>query len=773
MHACLMVYPRNELLNSSACTPIDPPAITSDDHPMCSGDSRVLTATPPDGEFSLLSGPGLLEGNELIASGEGIITIQYSVCNTNVYQSIEAFQTPDPSLIISNDTMCSNTTQIIISEPPGGELMLMSGPGSLNGNELRAEASGIIEVVYSIDVNGCSGNTSREIAVELTPEPTFTNSDEAMCEGESRKLSGLPVGGDFYIVSGPAFIHGDTLITEGIGTVLISYHVESNDCAGSATQSIMVHELPAPLMTSSTELLCSGDARILSAIPPGGSFSVLSGPGEITGDTLHANGTGEIQIQYTWNQNGCSASATQVIPAQQGPEVQLTSSQDHFCMHDSMVLVVNPPGGIFELLSGPGALDSNILTATSGGEILISYAITQNGCTGTDQHQFSAIDISQLAFTMDTSVMCSGTSRHLSATPGGGIFWMIGGPGIISNSVLRSTGEGLIKIQYLINEEGCYGEITQRIDSKRTPIVEFTSDSLSTCIGEEKLIGITPDLSQLTLLSGPGMLNGHLLTSIDTGFLKVAGQLESNGCVGTDTLIISSHSIPVPEISVDNPVMCNGTSIQLAGDPPGGTFNVISGAGAFNGNVLTAQDIGPIQFAYTAEEHQCAGTVYGEILVINPVADIVVDGDLLISSSSIGVFQWLDCENNFEPLPGESNDTLMVTLPGSYALVNGAGDCVDTSACVVVALTSMVIGETEPEIRIFPNPVSSTLWINGYDGLPVKEINLRNALGEKVYTQRDMNSSASMDLTGYTPGIYFLEISLKNGRNYVFPVVKI
>jgi len=773
MHACLMVYPRDALLNSTACTPMDLPAITSDDHPMCSGDSKVLAATPPDGDFAVISGPGYLQGNELIASGEGTIMIQYNACNYSVNQSIESFQTPVPILTLSNDTMCSNTTQIIFSEPPGGDLILLSGPGSLNGNELRAEATGIIEIAYTIEVNGCSGNTSGEIVVELTPETEFTSSDEAMCEGEMRMLSGLPDGGDFHVVSGPASIHGDTMITEGIGTVVIGYNVILDDCAGSATQSIMVHELPAPVMTNSTELLCSSDERILSAVPPGGSFSVLSGPGVIIGDTLHANGTGEIQIQYTWNQNGCSANATQIITAQQSPGVNFANSQYHFCMQDSIALLANPQGGIFELLSGPGELNSNILTATSGGEILISYAITQDGCTGSAQKLFSGIDISQLALTMDTSVICSGTSRPLSATPGGGIFWMIGGPGLISNSVLTSTGEGLIKILYLINEEDCYGEITQQIPSRKTPTVEFETDSLNICFEEENLIGIIPDLSQLTLLSGPGMLNGNLLTSTDTGLLTVTGQFDNNGCVGTDTIIISSHPIPVPEITVADPVICDGTSIQLTAIPPGGTFTILSGAGTLNGNVLTAQDIGPIQFAYMASAHQCAGTVYGEILVINPVAELIVDGDLLTSGSSVGVFQWLDCENNFEPLPDESNDTLMVTFPGTYALVNGAGDCMDTSACVQVALTGIQIDETDQEIRIFPNPVSSRLYINGYDGLAVREINLRNAIGEKVYTQRDVNSSASMDLSGCGPGLYFLEMRFTNGRNYVFRVVKI
>jgi len=451
-------------------------------------------------------------------------------------------------------------------------------------------------------------------------------------------------------------------------------------------------------MTNSTELLCSGDERILSAIPPGGSFSVLSGPGVIIGDTLHANGTGEIQIQYTWNQNGCSANATQIIMAQQSPGVTFANSQDHFCMQDSIALIANPQGGIFELLSGPGAF---------------------------------------------------------------------------SNSVLTSTGEGLIKILYLINEEDCYGEITQQIPSRKTPTVEFETDSLNVCVEEENLIGIIPDLSQLTLLSGPGILNGHLLTSTDTGLLTVAGQFETNGCVGADTLIISSHSIPAPEITLTNPVICDGTSIQLTAIPPGGTFTILSGAGTINGNVLTAQDIGPIQIAYMVEEHQCAGTDYGEILVINPVAELIVDGDMLTSGSSVGVFQWLDCENNFEPLPDESNDTLMVTFPGTYALVNGVGDCMDTSACVQVVLTGIQINETDREIRIFPNPVSSRLFINGFDGLPVREINLRNAIGEKVYTLRDVHSSASMDLSGCGLGLYFLEMRFMNGGNYIFRVVKI
>lgn len=773
MHASLMVYPRNALLNSIGCTPVDLPAFTSDDLPMCTGETKILTAVPPGGTFSLISGPGVLQGNELIATNEGIIYIQYTACNGIVEQSIQTFETPHPVLIISNDTMCSNTKQIISGEPSGGDLFIMSGPGSLIENELNAEAPGIIEIVYSIELNGCSGNALRDIVVELTPVPKFHNSDDAMCAGESRVLNASPGEGEFYIVSGPASIHGDTLITEGIGAVEIGYSVAFEKCTGSTTQTILVHGLTSPQMTSSSELLCSGDVRILSADPSGGVFSVRSGPGEIKGDTLFANGSGEIEIQYTWNQNGCEATTNQMILAQQSPGVIFAGSQDHFCMQDSISLFANPPGGIFEILSGPGILDSNILSANSGGDILVRYSITQVGCTGSEQKIFSSIDVSQLAFTMDTSMMCSGDERPLSATPGGGIFWMIGGPANISNSVLRSTGEGLIKIQYLINEEGCYGEITQRIPSRRTPSVQFPADSMNICVGQEKLIAITPDSSQLTLLYGAGTLNGHWVTSPDTGQIKVTGQFEANGCAGTDTMVIISNPIPLPEIIGDNPVMCIGSSIQLAAAPSGGVFNHLSGPGSIHQNILTAQDIGRIHYAYTVEEHQCAGTVFGEILVIHPVAEIITTGDMLISSTPDGIFQWLDCENNFGPLPGENNDTLFVTSSGKFALVNGVVDCIDTSECVLVQLTAETFGERNHGVRIFPNPVSSHLYIDVPESESIKEITLRNAVGEKVYAQRDWEPLAGIDMTGCVPGLYFLEVRFDGGGYVGFVVVRV
>jgi hypothetical protein len=773
MRATMLVSPRAELLNSMGCAPMDLPEFTSDDDPMCSGESKDLAAMPQGGDFSVISGPGELQGDILTATGEGTIMIQYSTCNYDVFQNIEAYQTPEPYFTSTDNPMCSGTTRIMTCEPPGGDFILISGPGSLQENELTAEAPGTLLIEYNISTNGCSGDTFQEIMVEVTPEPEITSSDLPLCDGELRVLSGFPIGGDFYIISGPATLNGDTLIPEGNGTVILEYDVLNNDCPASTTQTILVSSVPVPAITSSAQTLCSGDERILSAIPLGGNFSVLSGPGVIIGDTLTSTGNGLIHIEYSLTLNGCTATAGQIINSLQGIAAGFINPPDHLCVDDSIALHAFPAGGTFQLWSGPGTLNLNILRATGTGNILIGYSVTQNGCTGSAEKLVTSAETFQPIFTMDTSMLCSGDSRALNVTPEGGIFWIVGGPGMVGNGVLTSTGAGLIKLAYLVNDNGCVGENLQLLTSRLTPQVEFATDTLYMCVAEEKLVDIIPASSQLNLISGMGILSGHLLTSTGQGTLELTGQYEENGCVGMDTLSVSSNPVPVPEITVIDTVICNGNSVQLTADPPGGAFEIMSGPGTLNGNILTAFDIGPIKIKYTKEENNCAGHVQGEILVIDPVAGVLVYDNLLTSVSHIGVFQWLDCENNFEPLPGETNDTLFVTQAGSYALVNGAGDCIDTSACVLAKVTSTYPLEPDQRIRVFPNPVTSNIFIDVSDDQEIREIRLFNSLGNMVMTNREMFSGEFFDMSVYPGGIYFLVIKLGDGQDYIFRLVKI
>jgi hypothetical protein len=90
-----------------------------------------------------------------------------------------------------------------------------------------------------------------------------------------------------------------------------------------------------------------------------------------------------------------------------------------------------------------------------------------------------------------------------------------------------------------------------------------------------------------------------------------------------------------------------------------------------------------------------------------------------------------------------------------------------------VQVTSVTFGERDHGIRIFPNPVSSQLYIEAQEGLRLKKITLRTAVGKKVYSQRDWEPLTGIDMSGCVPGLYFLEMSLENGGHVAFRVVKV
>ncbi|MDQ3017211.1 MAG: zinc-dependent metalloprotease [Bacteroidota bacterium] len=138
--------------------------------------------------------------------------------------------------------------------------------------------------------------------------------------------------------------------------------------------------------TSEDELMCAGEERLLTATPEGGNFHIYSGPGIIEGDTLTTTGAGIVIVEYIISQENCSSSVYQEISVKPTPNSRLRPAEDSLCIGQSTTLQGIPAGGVFTLVSGPGILDSNILTATGEGEIELLYEIILLGCLSKDEH---------------------------------------------------------------------------------------------------------------------------------------------------------------------------------------------------------------------------------------------------------------------------------------------------------------------------------------------------------------------------------------------------
>lgn len=83
--------------------------------------------------------------------------------------------------------------------------------------------------------------------------------------------------------------------------------------------------------------------------------------------------------------------------------------------------------------------------------------------------------------------------------------------------------------------------------------------------------------------------------------------------------------------------------------------------------------------------------------IVNTNLTVAPSIDVTVSTSSItltanqngATYQWLDCDDNFSPLPGKTTKSFTATENGNYAVVVSMGNCSDTSACMPITTVSL------------------------------------------------------------------------------------
>lgn len=78
-------------------------------------------------------------------------------------------------------------------------------------------------------------------------------------------------------------------------------------------------------------------------------------------------------------------------------------------------------------------------------------------------------------------------------------------------------------------------------------------------------------------------------------------------------------------------------------------------------------------------------------LTIYPLPSVTVtqNGSLLTASQAGGTYQWLDCNNSYSVINGETNQSYTPAETGNYAIEVNINGCIDTSACFLVDYTGI------------------------------------------------------------------------------------
>tara|TARA_Y100000589_G_scaffold246893_1_gene234744 strand:- start:60612 stop:61628 length:1017 start_codon:yes stop_codon:yes gene_type:complete len=153
-----------------------------------------------------------------------------------------------------------------------------------------------------------------------------------------------------------------------------------------------------------------------------------------------------------------------------------------------------------------------------------------------------------------------------------------------------------------------------------------------------------------------------------------------------------------------------------------------------------------------------------------------VSSNVITANQNNASYQWLNCDNNYAPIPGDTNQSFIAQSNGNYACQITYNGCTDTTNCVninsIVTSVDNVFDKNEQLINIYPNPVTNAFTIKLKNNASVKNITVKDVTGKLIYENHKLNESKlTVDTELWNKGIYFVSYTA-NGTPYMIKLIK-
>ncbi len=481
------------------------------------------------------------------------------------------------------------------------------------------------------------------------------------------------------------------------------------------------------------------------------------------GGNINSNTVTDLCYKYY-----CIDICQQLLPASAGTITGITNiCQGQNSVTYTVPTITNATSYVWTLPSGATGTSATNSISIDYGASAVSGNITvkgNNSC-GDGVSSTLAITVNPLPIIAGTitgaSTVCQGQNSVTYTVPtitnATSYVWSLpsGATGTsTTNSIIVSYGASAVSGNITVKGHNSCGDgatSTLAITVNPLPVSAGTITGASTvCQGQNSVTYTVPSITNATsyvwtLPSGATGTSATNSITVSYGTSAISGNITvkgTNTCGNGSTSTFAITVNPVYSFTENNSI-CNGETYNWHGSD-------YSIAGSYYDSLLSISG---------------CDSVYALNLSVISVDTSLTVSDPVISSNASGVsYQWLDCNNAFASIIGETSQSYTATANGNFAVKITQGLCSDTSACVTITSVGIASIKTEG-ISIYPNPVNNELTIIMKGNKEKINFEILNIVGQVVFKGYVLEK-AIVKTSSFLPDIYILKF--ENGTTYEF-----
>jgi len=382
-----------------------------------------------------------------------------------------------------------------------------------------------------------------------------------------------------------------------------------------------------------------------------------------------------------------------------------------------------------------------VFSNTSGVENMCVNNTAVNNFTVTDADAdvlgitFSSSNLSLLPLANITLTNLGSGNYDLIYTP------VIGQTGTTVITVMANDGYGGI-VSYVF---------TLNVNS--VPSVTASASSMNICEGQS----VTLNGGGASSYSwSAGVSDGVAFFPSVTTTYSVTGTI--TGC-GTNSASVTITVDPIPSVTANasSTSICLGQSVTVNG---GGANSYAWSGGVIDGLVFIPSATSTYTVTGTSLGCSSTATVVINVNAISIDTSVTIMGPSLMANNASGTYQWVDCNNLFAFISGQTNQMFSTGMDGNYAVIINESGCVDTSSCYPI-IAMNIDNTADSNIDVYPNPSAGQISIS-IENRTDLTVEVNNTLGQLILMKRISESDNTFSLNEYPNGTYYLKIRSEN-----------